>query len=425
MIKIACPGCSSRFNAPLHADGKKTRCPLCKTSFVVSIPVATISPAEPELHVTATPPSPPPQVYAPPVAPPPAARFDLEDDPNAREVIEAPSRPRRRSYYSEYSEPRRSNSFGVASLVVGVLSLFVCWIPAVGLIVSGLGVLLGLTGLLVAMTRSGSGAGFCVGGTILSTLAVIPSLAFIGFIAATPAKPGSRPVPIFAQPEGQPAAKGTAIDEWVSVGDVRIKVANVTAGQVELKDTFGPATSKDRLLAVHVVVENLSATKLAVFRGWGAERALFLERSAALHDEIGNRYILQRFTIGARPVGQTLISDIYPGKRATDVIIFNVPVDAAQTLTLELNAANIGGTGMITFELPTKSIEQKWGRKMPRAPESFRSRIDAKSKILQDEFYDHLAEVQIELPEADQRTVYEGWARLAGRMSGRRHDRHT
>jgi len=37
-LNIACPGCYKAFNAPEEYLGKKVKCPLCKTAFVVQLP---------------------------------------------------------------------------------------------------------------------------------------------------------------------------------------------------------------------------------------------------------------------------------------------------------------------------------------------------------------------------------------------------
>lgn len=63
-----------------------------------------------------------------------------------------------------------AHSMGIASLVVGVLSFFICWLPFIGASVSGLGMLLGLVGVTVACARHGSGLGFSVAGFCLSAL---------------------------------------------------------------------------------------------------------------------------------------------------------------------------------------------------------------------------------------------------------------
>ena len=71
-------------------------------------------------------------------------------------------------------QPRRSSSLGIASLVLGILALLVSWVPFLGAItlpLSGLGLLLGLIGLIIALTRRGAGVGFPIAGMAVSALA--------------------------------------------------------------------------------------------------------------------------------------------------------------------------------------------------------------------------------------------------------------
>jgi S1-C subfamily serine protease len=65
---------------------------------------------------------------------------------------------------------------GIGALVIGVLSFFVCWIPFLGIAVSGLGLLLGLGGLLLAIVRRGSGVGFSIAGSGLCAFSLVVCL---------------------------------------------------------------------------------------------------------------------------------------------------------------------------------------------------------------------------------------------------------
>ena len=53
--------------------------------------------------------------------------------------------------------PRRGNSLGIVSLVLGTLAFMICWIPLVNLLgvpLAARGLLLGLVGMLVALTAA-------------------------------------------------------------------------------------------------------------------------------------------------------------------------------------------------------------------------------------------------------------------------------
>jgi hypothetical protein len=64
---------------------------------------------------------------------------------------------------------------GIASLSLGACALVVAWIPCLGMFtwpVSGIGLLLGAVGLIVAFTRQGNGLAFPIAGTATSFVAL-------------------------------------------------------------------------------------------------------------------------------------------------------------------------------------------------------------------------------------------------------------
>lgn len=87
------------------------------------------------------------------------------------------------------TQPTRSNSLGIASLILGILAFLICWIPLVAIVsmpLSGLGLLLGLIGVVLALTRAGYGVGFSIAGSSVSALAlVIASVMGLGMLAVT------------------------------------------------------------------------------------------------------------------------------------------------------------------------------------------------------------------------------------------------
>ena len=66
-----------------------------------------------------------------------------------------------------------SNSLGIASIVLGVVALLICWIPFVGLIsaaFAGVGLVLSLVGLGLSIKRGGQGIGYPIAGIALNGL---------------------------------------------------------------------------------------------------------------------------------------------------------------------------------------------------------------------------------------------------------------
>ena len=87
------------------------------------------------------------------------------------------------------TQPTRSNSLGIASLILGILAFLICWIPFVAIVsmpLSGLGLVLGLIGIVLALTRSGYGIGFPIAGSAISALAlIIATVMGFGMFVAT------------------------------------------------------------------------------------------------------------------------------------------------------------------------------------------------------------------------------------------------
>ena len=77
---------------------------------------------------------------------------------------------------------------------------------------------------------------------------------------------------------------------------------------------------------------------------------------AQLWDNHSNTYRRVGFGV-ARPKGQVRINSIYPGKSLEDLLVFEVPVDAAEYLLLQLPAKNLGQQGAFRFQIPRASIQ--------------------------------------------------------------------
>ncbi len=103
------------------------------------------------------------------------------------------------------------NSLGIASMVLGILAFVICWIPVINLLslpLSGLGVVLGIIGIVIAATRRGSGIGFPIAGTAISGLALIVVIWMYLAIASAmaPLVPSQQPQPTFQLPSPPPQA---------------------------------------------------------------------------------------------------------------------------------------------------------------------------------------------------------------------------
>jgi predicted RNA-binding Zn-ribbon protein involved in translation (DUF1610 family) len=328
----------------------------------------------------------PPPVRAAPFATPAAVQFAPAQNPTpfgslGADEDEPPSRRRRREAGSG-----ASHSFGIASLVIGVLSFLLCWVPWLGIGVSGFGLLLGLMGLVLAAARRGSGAGFSVAGSGLSALSLAVCLVWTfalssGFKAVddlfakqnrtnqtqvvdsekVKASPGGSP---FAPPGEQGEAPPKNEPEWadaskgpVQQDKVRVRVVSVTVDFVTGKD-FRDFKSEEKLLKIGLQVENLHPNRKVDYRGWGASSVFLSEGAPHLTDNFDNLYKRVTFGFVSHIDGQVHSESIYPGKSVNDLLVFEVPVDTAKHLRLELPAKNFGGTGMLRLQIPKGMIRR-------------------------------------------------------------------
>jgi len=83
---------------------------------------------------------------------------------------------------------------GVASLVLGIVSIVFCWIPCVGnlcCIPALIGIILGACGIGVAKKHNGEGKGVAIAGFVLSIIAFIFSIFWILVFGAAAASAAS------------------------------------------------------------------------------------------------------------------------------------------------------------------------------------------------------------------------------------------
>ena len=268
-------------------------------------------------------------------------------------------------------QPRRSSSLGIASLVLGTLALLVCWVPFLGAItlpLSGLGLLLGLVGLIVALTRRGAGVGFPIAGMAVCGLAFVIAFFMTSALTKTFSSIGesarkrqetnqkvvtttSAPAPATAAPATAASLPGAAPapvaskaeEEWapadkpVKQGDVQIQAVSVKVGKVRIRDRIRQemATSKEPLLSVALRATNLSTTKKIDYHTWAGRQFSISNDKANLTDNFGNHYKAVTFGFDP-PVGRTESASVYPGKPVDDVLVFEAPLENVEYLNLEL-----------------------------------------------------------------------------------------
>lgn len=297
--------------------------------------------------------------------------------------------------------PRRGSSLGLASIILGILALLICWVPflnMLGLPLSGLGLILGGCGLLIAVGRKGSGIGFPIAGTMICGLALCVAFAINNAVAtglinhqqaaaqarkaqnatnqevatpkattpaisasaaprvATPQPPASALTP---SPTATPQEESWApSDQPVKQGEIMVKVVGARVGKITLgKDFSGqPQVSPEPQLWIQLQIGNASKAMKHNYKTW-AGRDFAVERDyATLSDNFGNHYKRVDFGLMDKPVGRGESASIYPNRYITDLLVFEPPVANVQYLNLELPARNFGGTGMLRIRIPWHSV---------------------------------------------------------------------
>jgi hypothetical protein len=169
-----------------------------------------------------------------------------------------------------------------------------------------------------------------------------PKFATDGSVTPTPAKAKDAP------PVG--------LNTPVKVGDVEVIVKAVSVGKLTLQSDTGLKARRETgpYLIVNLSLRNLSETKKIDYAAWAADYPNEFEPvTAVVVDELGNSYkIIPKSGIDMAPGAVHGSAVIYPGKTITDVLLFQVPVDIATRLTLELSGQNVGAGMRMKFRFP-------------------------------------------------------------------------
>lgn len=274
-----------------------------------------------------------------------------------------------------------TTGIGVASVVLGILACVTCWIPFLGILgipLALIGVLLGVIGILIGIFRK-TGKGLPFSGIIVSIVSIVITVAVTGKTTEKIAE--SFKESRQTKQEIVPARKEEKIEssnvrviennisksepqiEWaphnvsVKQGDVSVKVISAKIDKVIITNSIQQSESKDPLLSLVIEITNTSDVKKCEYRTWSGAEISFDRDYGSLRDEHGNIYKRINFGIFDRPEGQIVQESIYPGKSIKDILIFEVPIEKAKEIRLELPAKNIGGEGFFRIAIPTSFIE--------------------------------------------------------------------
>jgi|GEM_PF-1119015 len=416
MIQCQCEHCQKKFKLKDEIAGKRIRCPQCNE--IISIPKspeATI-PRSAKV-VRPRPPALIPELtfdefsanYSEPQLPTRTKQTTVQiGDPYQKPVVHIQPTS---NIQVNVSHSNAANSLGISSLVLGLLSFVICWMPGIGQIISGLGLLLGIGGLILAVVRGGSGIGYAISGSVLNGLTLLAGILVLSVMGATAETlsqigdantTGNIPqaVPLqtasenkvedtikpdavqdsaveiagdtpMVQPEvqDQPQIK-TEASEWHSakeslqLGDIRLTLSKVVRGHVPLSERIGNDTvSEDSLLTIYIELTNTSKSRKIQYTSWMSQQASLLDIDAELTDNFENDYRKVRFGFSSSVKDISTESSIYPGKRIKDAIVFELPVEGIEFLRLKLSAKGIGEDGEFRFQIPSDIIRTKLGSK--------------------------------------------------------------
>jgi|CXWL01.1.fsa_nt_gi hypothetical protein len=140
---------------------------------------------------------------------------------------------------------------------------------------------------------------------------------------------------------------------------VEIELLSAQIKPVPLKDAMGKSgTSKGDRLCFDLRISNKSNTHKRNYKSWAGAVVSFDVDFATLEDELKNQYKRVDFGFMCKVEGRSEDESLYPGKVATDLLVFEVPVDGARKLDLELPLKNLGGKGTLTYSVPVELIEK-------------------------------------------------------------------
>jgi hypothetical protein len=144
----------------------------------------------------------------------------------------------------------------------------------------------------------------------------------------------------------------------VRLGGMQLRIVSVQVGQTPLQEKmFGEQLyTPETNLGIQVELTNTSSTWKTDYTTWVDASGSRKDSAATLRDNFGNHYYPVAFKT-IKPVGKTGTASLYPGQTINDFLVFERPIAAVRSLTLELPAANFGGQGLLRLQIPASMIK--------------------------------------------------------------------
>ena len=294
-----------------------------------------------------------------------------------------PPLPPQTGIHVKVSQSNISHSFGIGSIILGVVGLLTVCVPVLSIPLLSIGLMLGIGGILLAVIRHGSGIGFSIAGVAICGLTLLPTVIVLhvmgtAFSEAVTAFEGSttearrtnqtvvdaserlhdlvdEPPELPETPK--PQYQWADAREVVAQGNVNVSIVSVKVGCVPyrfaISNRSGISWSPYQQIVVRI--ENTDDNKKLEYTSWsdcwnfsGLGRA---SNVATLMDNFDNIYQPIDFSVTTKAVGQIKSESIYPRKSITDLLVFDPPVDTVEHLKLELPATAFGGSGYLRFQI--------------------------------------------------------------------------
>jgi hypothetical protein len=417
-IIVVCPACGGKLHAPSQLLGRMAKCPQCGQTIKViatadSPTVATQRPpssAQKSSRKDAEPSAKVEPAHRASTRKPKTFPGESESEGTDFKVVAQDSEAdQTRDFDTRRPTSRIAYGLGIPALILGILALLVSGIPSMfslpslisllSMPLSGLGLLLGIAGLVVAITQRSRGIGFPIAGSAVSLVALVIGVLWFSLSGMAGRPKGASDLVAVAGAGQDEEPKNPALPKappekevrWIDAskgrirqGDIRVEIGAVTVRNVKVKDLLGEETiSPTKNLTIQVFIDNMSTTRKIDFLGWSgaganafaltdllgggsgskanASEALAAagRNAASLTDDVENSYKRITLELGGQIPGQiSTATSIYPGTRVEDLLVFEPPIDNVQFLRLKLPAGAFGGTGTLCLQVPKSMLRR-------------------------------------------------------------------
>lgn len=267
-----------------------------------------------------------------------------------------------------------ARDLGIGGLILGMAGIAAFWLPMLGLPLSAIGVLVGLSGLVCAVVQRRGGIWISAASIVVATLVFClgwaygpepdPDLATIRKNDAT--ADGARQAETAALIEKAESewANFSPDVEWLDhgargmLGDVEVQIESVKMDYPTFDDLGEVAKSETPLLTIRLWIRNTSRSTSNVYRGWSGAGSLTDSHAAKLLDHRELTIRPPDLRPGTTIQGQLVNQSISPGEQVPDLLVFVPPTVAFDFLLLELPGEAVGAPGALHFRIPADFVQK-------------------------------------------------------------------